>query len=85
MLFEKGCKPLKALQKIPKSRCVNLERRDRCLITGRDHTSLLITKMARDFKIKIMVVECVFSKISRGNVGNSQEGICNCICLQINV
>jgi hypothetical protein len=85
MLLKKGCKPLKALQKIPKSRCVDLERKDRCLVTRRDHTCLLITKMARDFRNKIMAVECVFLKISRGSVGNGQEGICNCICLQINV
>ncbi len=43
-LPERGFKPLKALLKIPKSRCTDLERRD---------TSLLITKMARDFRNKI--------------------------------
>ncbi len=57
----------------------NLERRDHCSVTVRDPTSLLITKMARDFTNKIMVTKCVFSKVSRGNVGNNQEGICNCI------
>jgi hypothetical protein len=71
MLLERGFKPLKALLKTPKSRCVNLERRDHCLVIGRDLTSLLITKMARDFRNKVMAVECVFSKISRGNIGNS--------------
>jgi hypothetical protein len=42
---------------------------------------LLSTKMARDFRNKIMVARCVFSNISMDNVGNSQRGICNCICL----
>jgi hypothetical protein len=74
MLPERGFKPLKVLLKIPKSRCADLERRD---------TSLLITKMARDFRNKIMVAEYVFSKILRGSV--CQEGICNCICLHIHV
>jgi hypothetical protein len=85
MLPKKGCIPLKASKKIPKSRCADLETRDRCSVTRRDHTFLLITKMARDFKSKIMAIECVFSKISRGNVGNNQKGICNCIYMQINV
>jgi hypothetical protein len=66
----RGFKPLKALLKIPKSRCANLEKRDHCLVTRRDPTSLLITKMARDFRNKIMAAKCVFSKISRGSVGN---------------
>jgi len=57
-------------------------RKKRSLFSNwRDHTSLLITKMARDFRNKIMATECVFSKISRGSFGNGQEGIHNCICL----
>jgi hypothetical protein len=84
MQLEKGCKPLKASQKMPRSRCVNLERRDHCSVIGKDHTSLLSTKMARDFKNKIMATEHVFSKISMDNVGNGQGGICNCIYLHIN-
>jgi hypothetical protein len=79
MLLEKGCKPLKVSPKIPKSRCIDLERRDCCSIIGRDHTSLFITKMAKDFRNKIMAAKCIFSKISKGTVGNSQKGICNCI------
>jgi hypothetical protein len=63
MLPEKGCKPLKASQKIPKSRCIDLESRDRCSVTRKDHTSLLITKMAKDFKNKIMATKCVFSDL----------------------
>jgi hypothetical protein len=39
-----------------------------------DHTFLLITKTTKDFKNKIMATECVFSKISRGSIGNNQEG-----------
>jgi hypothetical protein len=35
---------------------------DHCSIIGKDHTSLLNTKMTRDFRNKIMAVECVFSK-----------------------
>jgi len=31
--------------------------------------------MAKVFRNKIMAAECVFSKISRGSVGNGQEGI----------
>ncbi len=85
MLLERGFKPLEVLLKIPKSRCTYLERRDHCSVIRRDPTSLLITKMARDFRNKIMATKYVFSKISRGNVGNGQEGICNCICLQIDV
>jgi hypothetical protein len=50
MLPERGFKPLKALQKIARSRCIDLGRRDCCLVTGRDPTSLLITKMGRDLK-----------------------------------
>jgi hypothetical protein len=41
--------------------------------------------MGRDLKNKIMAVECAFSKISRGSVGNGQKGIYNYICLQIDV
>jgi hypothetical protein len=37
--------------------------------------------MERDFKNKNMAAEYVFSKISRGSVGNDQKGICNYICL----
>jgi len=85
MLPKRGFKPLQALQKIPKSTCVDLERKDHCSLTRRDPTSLLITKMARDFRNKTMATKYVFSKISRGSVGNDQEGICNYICLQINV
>jgi hypothetical protein len=85
MLPKKGCKPLKASQKIPKLICASLERRDHCSVTGKDHTSLLSTKMAKVFKNKIMATKYVFSKISRGSVGNSQEGICSCIYMQINV
>jgi hypothetical protein len=70
MLLERGFKPLKALLKIPKSTCTGLERRDHCSVTRRDPTSLLITKMARDFKNKIMATKYVYSKISRGSVGN---------------
>jgi len=81
MLPEKGCKPLKVSPKIPKSRCIDLERRDCCSITGRDHISLFITKMAKDFRNKIMAAKCVFSKISKGIVENSQKRICNCICM----
>jgi hypothetical protein len=83
MLPERDFKPLKALQKIPKSRCANLGRKDHCLVTRKDPTSLLITMMGKDLKNKTMAVEYVFSKISRGNVGNGQEGIC--ICLQIDI
>jgi hypothetical protein len=54
MLPERGFKPLKVLLKIPKSRCTNLERRDHCSVIRRDPTSLLITKMAKDFRNKIM-------------------------------
>jgi hypothetical protein len=72
---------LKVSQKMPKSRCANLERRDHCLVTRKDRTSLLGTKMERDFKNKIMAAKCVFSKISKDNVGNGQGRICNCICL----
>jgi hypothetical protein len=82
---EKGCKPLKASHKMLRSRCGDLEKRDHCLVIRKDHTSLLSTKMARDFKNKIMLVEYVFSKISMDNVGNGQGGICNCICLLINI
>jgi hypothetical protein len=81
---KKGCKPLKVSQKMPKSRCVDLERKDHCLVIGKDHTFLLSTKMAKDFKNKIMATKCVFSNISKDNVGNGQGGICNYICLQIN-
>jgi hypothetical protein len=42
---------------------------------------LLSTKMARDFRNKIMATKYVFSKISKDNVGNGQRRICNCICL----
>jgi hypothetical protein len=70
---------------MPKSRCANLERRGHYSVTKKDHTSLLNTKMARDFRNKIMVAECVFSKISKDNVGNGQEGIYNYIYLHINV
>jgi len=38
-------------------------------------TFLLIIKMGRDFKNKIVAPEYVFSKISRNNIGNVQEGI----------
>jgi len=38
-------------------------------------TFLLIIKMGRDFKNKTMATKYVFSKISRNNVGNVQEGI----------
>ncbi len=82
---ENGYKPLKASQKMPKSRCADLERRDHCSITGKDHTSLLSTKMAKDFRNKIMAAEYVFSKISKDCVGNGQRRICNYICLHINV
>jgi hypothetical protein len=41
--------------------------------------------MARDFRNKIMVAECVFSNISKDSVGNGQEGIYNYIYLHINV
>jgi hypothetical protein len=85
MLLERGFKPLKALLKIPKSRCTNLERKDHCSVTRRDPTSLLITKMARGFKNKIVATKYVFSKILRVSVGNCQEGIFNYICLQIDV
>jgi hypothetical protein len=81
MLLEKGCKPLKASQKIPKPRCAGLEKKNRCLVIGKDHTSLLSTRMAKVFRNKIMATECVLSNISRGSVGNDQERICNCICL----
>jgi hypothetical protein len=74
MFPKKGCKPLKDSQKIPKSRCGDLERRDHCLVTGNDHTSLLITNMVRDFRNKIIAAECVFSKISKGSVRNGQKG-----------
>ncbi len=70
MQLGKGCKPLKASQKMLKSRCIDLERRDHCSVIGKDHTSLLSTKMARDLKNKIMAAECVFSKISKDCVGN---------------
>ncbi len=83
MLLERDFKPLKALQKIPKSRCANLGRRDHCLVTRRDLTSFFITMMGKDLKNKTMAAKYVFSKISRGNVGNDQKGIC--ICLQIDV
>ncbi len=82
---DKGCKPLKTSQKMPKSRCTNLVKKDHCLVTGKDHIYLLSTNMARDFRNKIMATKCVFSMISKDNVGNGQEGICNCICLHINV
>jgi hypothetical protein len=54
---------------------------DHCSVIGKDHTSLLSTKIARDFKNKIIEIECVFSKISTDNVGNGQERIYNCIYL----
>jgi hypothetical protein len=79
-----GCKPLKASQKMPKSRCADLEKNDHCSVIWKDHTSLLNTKMAKDFRNKIMAAECVFSKISKDNVRNGQGVICNCIYLQIN-
>jgi hypothetical protein len=41
--------------------------------------------MEKDFKNKTMVAKYAFSKISKGSVGNGQEGICNYICLQIDV
>ncbi len=72
MLQEKGFKPLKALQKIPRSRCVDLGNKYHCLVTGRNLTSLLITKMGRDLRNNTMAIEYAFSKISRGSVGNSQ-------------
>jgi hypothetical protein len=75
MLPERGFKPLKALQKITRSRCVDMGRRYHCLIIGRDLTSLLITKMGRDLGNKTMAAEYAFSKISI--VGNDQEGIYN--------
>jgi hypothetical protein len=64
-----------------RSRCTDLERKDHYLAIEKDHTSLLSTKMARDFRNKIMATECVFSNISMDNVGNGQGGICNYICL----
>ncbi len=75
----KGLQTFEGFTKNTKVNMRNLERRDHCSVTVRDPTSLLITKMARDFTNKIMVTKCVFSKVSRGNVGNNQEGICNCI------
>ncbi len=81
---KKGCKPLKASQKMPRSRCVDLERRDCCLAIGKGHIFLLNTKMARDFKNKIMATKCVFSNILMDNVGNGQGRICNCIYLLFN-
>jgi hypothetical protein len=45
---------------------------------------LLNTKMARDFKNKIMATKCVFSNILMDNVGNGQGRICNCIYLLFN-
>jgi hypothetical protein len=78
MQLEKGYKPLKFSQKMPRSRCVNLEKRNHCRVIGKDHTSLLSTKMARDFKNKIMATEHVFSKISMDDVGNGQGRIYNC-------
>jgi hypothetical protein len=41
--------------------------------------------MERDLKNKTMVAKYAFSKILRGSVGNGQKGICNYICMQINV
>jgi hypothetical protein len=41
--------------------------------------------MGRDFKNKTMAIQYAFSNISKGNVGSGQEGICNYICLQIDV
>jgi hypothetical protein len=38
-------------------------------------------KMGRDLKSKTMAIEYIFSKISRKNVGNMQEGIYNYTCL----
>ncbi len=81
---KKGCKPLKASHKMSKSRCANLERRNHCSVIGKDHTSFLSTKTARDFRNKIMAAECVFSKISKDSVGNDQGRIYNYMCLQSN-
>ncbi len=78
---KKGYKPLKASLKMPKSRCADLERKDHGLATRKDHIFLLSTKMARDFRNKIMATKRVFSKISKDNVGNGQGGICNYIYL----
>jgi len=38
-------------------------------------------------KVRVMTMgtRYVFLNISRGNVGNGQKGICNYICLQIDV
>jgi hypothetical protein len=72
----KGLQTFKGFTENTKIKMRRLERRN---------TSLLITKMARDFRNMIMAAEYVFSKISRGSVGNGQEGICNCIYLQIDV
>ncbi len=44
MQLKKGCKPLKASQKMPKSRCANLERKDHCSVIGKGHISLLSAK-----------------------------------------
>ncbi len=79
MLLKRGFKPLKALQKITRSRCANLGRRYHCSVIRRDSTSLLITKMGKDIKNKTMAVKYAFSKISRGSLGNGQKGICNYI------
>jgi hypothetical protein len=67
---KKGYKPLKASQKMPKSTGADLERRDHCLAIGKDHTSLLSTKMAKDFKNKIMATKFLFLKISKDSVGS---------------
>jgi hypothetical protein len=36
-------------------------------------------------RVVTMAAKYLFSKISRGSVGNGQKGIYNCICLYINV
>jgi hypothetical protein len=41
--------------------------------------------MGTDLKNKTIAIEYAFKKNSRGSVGNVQKGICNYICLQIDV
>jgi hypothetical protein len=74
MLPEKGYKPLKVSSKIPKSKCIDLVRRYCCSITGRDHTSLFITRWQRILKTRSWQQNVYSQKSQRALLGIVKKG-----------